>query len=169
MAPFASEEINRLYLASERLVGGGLAVLSAWALLNLIVSGYFVARADRRYEAYTFHGMNVGWGMVNAGLACWGVLHLHFTAPAGLRLADLVQAQLANENVFLLNAGLDVAYVMTGFFLRALASLPAQPRPVRLLGFGRSLWVQGGFLLVFDVAMWSLLHGHGKSWLPLLG
>ncbi|MCC3154475.1 hypothetical protein Q3A66_15430 [Hymenobacter sp. BT770] len=169
MAPLASDEINRLYLASEQLVGWGLAVLAAWALLNLTVSGYFVSRADRRYESYPFHGMNVGWGMINAGLACWGVLHLHFTAPAGLRLGDLVQAQLANENVFLLNAGLDVAYVMTGFFLRALAGLPAQPKPVRLLGFGRSLWVQGGFLLVFDVAMWSLLHGHGKSWVPLLG
>jgi hypothetical protein len=168
MALLPLDEVNRLYLAGEHLVGQGLAVLSAWTLLNLVVSGYFLARADRRHEAYAFHGMNVSWGVVNAALACWGVLHLHFTAPAGLRVADLFQAQLANENVFLLNAGLDVAYIMTGFFLRAQAGLPAQPKPARLLGFGRSLWVQGGFLLVFDAVMWSLLHRQGRGWLPLL-
>ena len=168
MAHLTTDEINRLFMAGEHLVGRGLAVLAAWSLLNLVASGYFVSRADRRHEAFSFHGMNVGWGMVNAGLACWGVLHLHFTAPAGLQLADLFQAQLANENVFLLNAGLDVAYVMTGFYLRAQANLPAQPRPVRLRGFGRSLWVQGGFLLVFDVVMWSLLHWQGRGWLRLL-
>jgi hypothetical protein len=168
MLASSSLEIGPLYLASELLVGRGLAVLSAWALLNLVGSGYFLARADRRYEPYYFHGMNVGWGLVNAGLACWGILHLHFTAPTGLRLADLVQAQLHHENLFLFNAGLDVAYIMTGFYLRALARQPTRLRPARLLGFGRALWVQGGFLLVFDAALWGLLHGQGQAWLPLL-
>jgi hypothetical protein len=157
-----------LYQSREMLLGRGLAVLSAWALLNLVVSGYFVSRADRRYEPYYFHGMNVCWGFVNAGLACWGVLHLHFAAPAGLRLVDLFQGQLFNENLFLLNAGLDVAYIMTGFYLRAQAARPAQPKPNRNLGFGRSLWLQGTFLLVFDAAMWSLLHWQGKDLLTLL-
>ena len=168
MPPTTPLEIGPLFLASELLVGRGLAVLSAWALLNLVGSGYFLSRADRRYEPYYFHSMNVGWGLVNAGLACWGILHLHFTAPAGLRLADVVQAQLHNENLFLFNAGLDVAYFMTGFYLRALAQQPAQLKPARLLGFGRSLWAQGGFLLLFDAAMWGLLHAQGQEWLPLL-
>ncbi|WP_310397405.1 DUF6992 family protein [Hymenobacter sp.] len=166
---FSPADLAALHQTRELLLGRGLAVLAAWALLNLVGSGLLLARADRRYQPYYFHGMNVGWGLVNAGLACWGILHLHFTAPPGLRLAELVQEQLFNENLFLLNAGLDVAYVMTGFYLRALAAGPDQLQPARLLGFGRSLWVQGGFLLVFDAVMWSLLHGLGTSWLPLLG
>ncbi|WP_426059895.1 DUF6992 family protein [Hymenobacter sp. B1770] len=161
-------EIASLFLASELLIGRGLAVLAAWALLNLVVSGYFVARTDRRHEPYYFHGMNVSWGLVNAGLACWGVLHLHFTAPAGLQLGELIQNQLLNENLFVFNTGLDAAYVMTGFYLWALAQVPGQARPARLRGFGRSLWLQGGFLLVFDAVMWGLLHGQGQSWLGLL-
>lgn len=157
-----------LHHAREALLGRGLAVLAAWALLNLIGSGGLLARADRRTEPYYFHGMNVGWGFVNAVLACWGILHGQPTAPPGLRLADLLQAQLFNENLFLLNAGLDVAYVMTGFYLRAQAAAPGRQPPARLLGFGRALWVQGGFLLVFDAAMWSLLHWQGRGWLGLL-
>lgn len=157
-----------LYQVRELLLGRGLAVLAAWALLNLLVSGSYLARADRRHEPYYFHGMNVGWGLINAVLACWGVLHLHLLAPPGLRAADLVQSQLFNENLFILNSGLDVAYVTAGFWLRALALVPDREQPVRLLGFGRSLWWQGGFLLVFDVLMWSLLHWLGRAWLPLI-
>ncbi|SFQ67351.1 DUF6992 family protein [Hymenobacter arizonensis] len=162
-------DIASLLLASELLIGRGLAVLAAWALLNLVVSGYMVANADRRHEPYHFHSMNVGWGLVNAGLACWGILHLHFTAPVGLRLADLLQSQLVNENLFIFNTGLDAAYIMTGFYLQALARQPEQAHPTRLRGFGRSLWLQGGFLLVFDAVMWGLLHWQGQAWLPLMG
>ncbi|MBD2767512.1 hypothetical protein IC235_06365 [Hymenobacter sp. BT664] len=165
MPPISPAELAAIFQAQELLIGRGLAVLATWALANLIVSGRFLSKADRRYAAFYFHGMNVGWGAINAALACWGVLHLHFSAPAGLGLGEVFRAQLFNENLFLLNAGLDVAYVMTGFYLRAQAAWPGQPHQARLHGFGRSLWVQGGFLLVFDAAMWILLHWLGRSWL----
>lgn len=159
----AAADLAALHHARELLLGRGLALLTAWVLLNLLGSGYALTRADRRHEPHYFHGLNVGWALVNGLLACWGILRLEFVVPAGLRLADLLQAQLFNENLFLLNAGLDAAYIMTGFYLRAQAHLPGQPHAARLLGFGRSLWVQGGFLLVFDAAMWSLLHGQGGA------
>ena len=162
-------DIARLFMSRELVLGRGLAVLAAWALLNLVGSGYYLARSDRRQEPFYFHGMNVGWGLVNTALACWSILQLHFVAPSGLTVAELFQTQLFNENLFLLNAGLDVAYIMTGYYLRARALAPEQALPVRLLGFGRSLWVQGGFLLVFDATMWSVLHGLGRDWLRLLG
>ena len=168
MSVFSAAELAVFNQARELLVGRGLAVLAAWALLNLVGSGFYLARADRRQVAYHFHGMNVGWGLINALLACWGILQIQFTAPTGLRLADLVQAQLHHENLFLFNTGLDVAYVMTGFYLAARAAAPGRAQPAQLRGFGRSLWLQGGFLLVFDAVMWSLLHWQGSGWLQLL-
>ena len=168
MPTITASELAALHHARELLLSRGLAVLAAWVLINLLASGYRLAHADRRFAPYYFHAMNVGWAFVNAGLAFWGIWHLQFAVPAGLRLADLVQAQLFNENLFLLNAGLDVAYVMTGFYLRAQARVPGHPLPARLLGFGHSLWVQGGFLLLFDAAMWSLLHRQASSLLAHL-
>ena len=168
MASFSASEMAALHHARELLLGRGLAVLAAWALLNLIVGGTALARADRRQSGYYFYGMCVGWGVVNACLAFWGIWNWHPRPPVGLHLADLVQAQLANENLFSLNTGLDVAYVMTGFYLRALAAVPGQLKSARLFGFGQALWVQGGFLLVFDAVMWVVLHWQGKQWLPAL-
>ncbi|WP_052732450.1 DUF6992 family protein [Hymenobacter terrenus] len=160
--PVPTTELATLHHAREMLLGQGLAVLAAWALANLLGSGYLLSRADRRYEPYYFHGMNVGWGLVNTALAVWGILHQQPKAPTNLRIGELFQAQLFNENLFLLNAGLDVAYIMTGFYLRAQAAVPDQLKSERLLGFGKSLWLQGSFLLVFDAMMWSLLHWQGR-------
>ncbi|MDO7844851.1 hypothetical protein Q5H92_00665 [Hymenobacter sp. M29] len=161
-------DVAALDHAREMLLGRALAVLAAWALLNLLVGGTLLRQADRRFAPYYFHGMNVGWGLVNTVLACWGILRLRFTSPPGLRLAELVAEQLHNENLFLLNTGLDVAYLMTGFYLRALAAVLGQANAPRLHGFGGALWVQGGFLLVFDAVVWSLLHWQGRAWIPLI-
>ena len=157
--------LPELYEIREAALGRGLAVLTAWALGNLFVSGYHLTRADRRLPAYHFHGMNAAWGTINAALAAWGVLHLHRHAPPGLTLAEALTTQFSLEKTFLFNAGLDVAYVLAGLWLVARAAAPAAPKPERLLGFGHSLWVQGGFLLAFDGLMWAAM---GQYAAPLL-
>jgi hypothetical protein len=93
------------------------------------------------------------------------VVHLRLAPPPSLSLNSFFTQQLSLETTFLLNAGLDVAYVTAGFWLLARAAVPGTVRPERLLGFGRSLRVQGGFLLLFDVAMWGLMRWSAQ---PLL-
>ena len=162
-------DVAALFMHREAVLGRAMAVLAAWVLLNLIGSGYYLAHADRRREPYYFHGLNVLWNLVNAGLAAWGILHLHFHPPAGLDAAELLGSQHYYEMLFGVNAGLDVLYVLAGSYLRGRAARPGQNRPERLLGYGRSLWVQGGFLLVFDASMWGLLRWLAHSWPPLPG
>ncbi len=157
-----------LHQARELLVGRAMALLGLWALLNLLVSGYQVARLDRRHEAFHFHLMNAGWGLVNALLAAAGLAGTHPGQTTGLQLSTLLAGQLRLEGLLLLNAGLDVAYLMTGFWLRARALAPGAVRPERLAGYGRSLWVQGGFLLVFDVGFWLAVRPFAARLLALL-
>ena len=151
--------------ARELLVARGMSVLGLWALLNILVSGYRVARLEPRAEAYHFHFMNAGWGLVNAVLAAAGIIGTHPGQTTGLTLAGLLADQLHLETLLLFNAGLDVAYLVTGSWLRAWALAPGARRPERLAGFGRSLWVQGGFLVLFDVGLWLAVH---QSLAPLL-
>jgi hypothetical protein len=164
MTPVSAAELAALFMLRERMLGRGLAVLAAWVLLNLIGSGYYLAHADRRRPAFYFHGMNVLWNLVNAGLAAWGILRLHFSPPAGLDVAELLSSQHFYETLFAVNAGLDVLYVLAGSYLCARAVRPDQARPERLLGYGRSLWVQGSFLFLFDAAMWGCLHWLAQGW-----
>lgn len=149
---------NALYATRELIVGRGLAVLAAWVIVNLVGSGYAVGSADRRLEPYYFHLMNVAWALVNAGLAAWGIIMLRRLPPAGWSLAAEAVAHHHDENLFLVNTGLDVLYVVVGFWLRRQATEPGVGHPTRLAGFGRSVLLQGGFLFIFDLAMTALLH-----------
>ena len=154
----AASSLATLHQARELLVARAMSVLGLWALLNMLVSGYRVARLEPRSEAYHFHLMNAGWGLVNAVLAAAGIVGTHPGQTTGLTLAGLLADQLHLETLLLFNAGLDVAYLVTGSWLRASALAPDARRPERLAGFGRSLWVQGGFLLLFDVGLWLAVH-----------
>lgn len=162
-----ADALPALNRSRELLAEQGMAVLGAWALLNLLVSGYLVARTDGRSESHYFHQMNVGWNFVNAVLAVVGLLRAHPNQAAGLTLAASLTAQFDFEKILLLNVGLDVAYLVTGSWLRTRGQL-TEKRPERLLGFGRSLWLQGGFLLVFDGAFYLVYHRFAPDLLALI-
>ncbi|WP_048825348.1 DUF6992 family protein [Hymenobacter sp. DG25B] len=162
-----SATLALLHHQRELLTEHAMAVLGTWALLNLLVSGYWVARTDRRTEAHYFHQMNAGWNIINLLLAVAGILRAQPGPVAGLTLATSLQEQFTLEKILLLNAGLDVAYLCVGSWLRARGAC-APRRPERLLGFGRSLWLQGGFLLLFDTGFYFLYHRYAEALLALL-
>jgi len=64
--------------------------------------------------------------------------------------------------MLLLNVGLDVDFIATGFFLLERAK-NVRRVPKRLSGFGKSLIMQGGFLLLFDVSMVLAHQINGKK------
>ena len=156
--PAAAPAWLAAYQHHELLLGRGLSVLGAWALLNLCVSGYNLPRTDRRTSAHHFHLMNCAWAFVNAVLAAVGILRTHpgksaaALGPAGA-LADIS----FTGQVFLFNALLDVGYLLVALWLLRRAAAPGANRPERLYGYGRSVQLQGAFLLIFDVVMWWIL------------
>lgn len=145
----------------------GMRVLGTWAVGNIGVSGarYFATSGSEKY----FHQMNVGWGVVNLALAGVSLVgNRRFTSPTDR--AATTKAQLRTENIYLLNTGLDAAYIMGGFYLKERArTRPTERRQNQLRGYGQSLLLQGGFLLVFDGVMAAAHHRYANRGLyPLL-
>lgn len=151
-----------------RLDQRGLTVLGSWAVGNLLVSG--IATGQTEGSAHYFHQMNIGWGAVNLVLAGTGYLAARRATnqPAPDRAGN-VKAQLRTENLYLFNAGLDVAYLATGLYLLEKGRNPtAAGSPDRWRGYGQSLLLQGGFLLLFDGFQYATHHRHGRELYPLL-
>ncbi|WP_223653318.1 DUF6992 family protein [Hymenobacter psoromatis] len=146
------------YQHHELALGRGLGILGVWALLNLVASGYQLPRTDRREWLYHFHFMNCLWAFINAILAAVGILRTHPGAPlAGFTAATALADVHSTSQIFLINAGLDVGYLLVGLWLLTHAARPGANRPERLYGYGRSVQLQGGFLLLFDAVMWWFL------------
>jgi hypothetical protein len=144
------------YRTHQLLLGRGLGLLGVWALLNLVGSGYWLPRTDRRTVAHHFHFMNCCWAFINAVLAAVGILRTHPGAPpTGFGASDALHDQQLTVLIFQVNAVLDLGYLLVGWWLVARAARPSHNPigPARLLGYGRSVWVQGSFLLVFDAVM----------------
>jgi hypothetical protein len=127
----------------------GMLVLGSWAAGNMLVSGYQMTQTTGK--RYHFNQMNVFWNTVNMGIAVSGYLGAMNGQP------DLSGIEMLNEynsfsKILLFNTGLDVAYVMTGFYLKE-RSKSSSKHQKRLAGYGNSLLLQGGFLFLFDLAL----------------
>ena len=137
----------------------GLTVLGSWAGANLIANGILLTNASGS-DKY-FYQMNVYWNVVNGALAGLGVLQAKKT-QADLSPFQTLEEQSNTEKTFLVNTGLDVAYVMTGVYLLE-KSKNSTDSQEKLKGYGQSVILQGGFLLLFDGIMYGVHRSHLKK------
>lgn len=157
------EEFNvRRHNIDENLMIG----LGSWASVNIIGSGigYFTAPND---EMKSFHQMNVMWNTVNLGLAIPGYIKAR-RAQSNSKFPQTLEEQRKTETIFMFNAGLDLAYISGGLILRSESRFNLEKQDL-FKGYGNSLLIQGGFLLVFDWIAYGIHRQHAKkNLLPLL-
>lgn len=136
----------------------GMIVLGSWAVGNILLGAYgnYKASGDTKY----FHQFNAMWNVVNLGIAAFGYFYAAGSDPGSMTATQILNEYNSLQNFLLLNAGLDVAYMVTGLYLKERAK--NSPNPERLRGYGKSLLLQGGFLLAFDVALY-FIHQNNAS------
>lgn len=133
-----------------------MTVLASWSAVNL-AAGTTLALTTEDPELAAFHQMNAGWNIVNAALAIPSLLgaRARLADPPSPDLTESLLEQNTLEDILLFNAGLDVGYIAAGFYLTERARRN-EANAEALAGFGYSLMVQGGFLLVFDLVVYAL-------------
>ena len=140
--------------------------LGSWASLNIVGSGIAWAIAQNE-EMKNFHQMNVMWNVVNLGLAIPGFIKAK-KGKKELTFFETLEEQRKTETIFLINSGIDIAYMSAGLLLRSKASA-ALEKEDQYRGYGNSVLVQGGFLLLFDWIAYSIHRKHSKNELsPLI-
>ena len=121
--------------------------LNGWAAGNMITSIPSAFSNDTQLSAY--HQMNIGWNLINAGLASHALTNHKPVKPQKM------------ANIFWINAGLDVLYMAGGYWLK---SQGIKDQNLQWVGWGNSIMIQGGFLFVFDGVMgWRMQHLHKSA------
>ena len=158
-----AQPLNQFHVEKSTIDQRLMLGLGSWAVTNFIVSGIGWATVPNG-EARYFHQMNVLWNTVNLGLAIPGYLKAKKEVPPHT-LAETMRLQRKTENIFLLNTGLDVLYVSSGFMLRNLAEKNVVKKD-QYNGFGDGMIMQGGFLFLFDLTAYAIHKYHAKHGMP---
>lgn len=158
----AQDSFPDFYTQNIKINNTGMYILGSWAVLNMATGAYGWSKysGDRMY----FHQMNLFWNVVNVSIAGFALYGNYTTDPGSFSQQELMEKMLKTENILLINAGLDIGYIGTGFLLRHLSG-KSDKRADLLKGYGSSLILQGGFLLVFDLVLYGVLRADRMDFL----
>lgn len=145
----------------EHITANSMLVLGGWAIGNMAVGAAGALTTPTGTEANYFHQMNIYWNVVNLGIAVPAYIGARKHRDASLTIPQTFDKQRSVENVYLINVALDVAYTGTGLWMHERGNDLDGKRGEVLSGFGNSLMLQGGFLLVYDVVNYSV---HARHW-----
>lgn len=113
-APLLAQSLQLTDFNQQRLdrTRYSMYVLGAWGIAN--IAGGAVGMAQTRGSQRSFHQMNLGWGVVNLGLAASSLLTAAHMDPAAFDLYETARQHHRMQKILLFNAGLDVAYTAGG-------------------------------------------------------
>jgi hypothetical protein len=154
---FGQQGATGIYSESLGITRTGMYVLGGWAVANMAAGAYGWATATG--PAKYFGQMNLFWNVINLSIAGVGIYTNQNTGFNDMAATEMLSKMVKTENILLINAGLDVAYMGAGFLLRHYSARSVN-RHDMLKGYGNSVILQGAFLFVFDLALYGILHSH---------
>ena len=142
--------IHKRFFKTQQVAMGSLG---AWSVGNLMVSpllsnNIFKSGSSRTSGDY-FHQMNFNWNIVNgaiAGLGYWSVCR---RKKKSWNFSSLEKDKKKLKTSLAVNMGLDVVYIVSGILLNRAGHNSLSNSELKI-GYGNSLMMQGGFLLIFD-------------------
>jgi len=135
-----------------------MVVLGGWGAANIAAG--LIGRSQTTGEARYFHEMNAIWGAVNLGIATASYLGNRKLNPGKYNWQESLHEQRKIEKIYLINGGLDLAYIGTGIFLQERGR---NRQKDQLKGYGTSLITQGAFLLLYDGVNYMIHRHHRKK------
>jgi len=156
---YAQDSLKTFNYSRNSITITGMTVLGSWAIANIGIGTAGWANSKGGQNKY-FYQMTTIWGVANLGAAILGYTGAKNNAGKQLTAAESLKAQQKIERIFLINGGLDLAYIGTGIILKNRGD---NRNSGQLKGYGSSLIIQGAFLLLFDGTMYSTHRGNGNK------
>jgi hypothetical protein len=161
---FAQDSLKSFNYSRNHITTTGMTVLGSWAIANIGVGAAGWANSKGGSNKY-FYQMNTIWGAANLGAALLGYTNARKNSSKTLSPSENLKAQQKIEKIFLINGGLDLAYIGTGIFLKHRGN---GRNSDQLKGYGSAIITQGIFLLLFDGTMYSTQRHNGNKFRQFL-
>ena len=159
-----STQLHRDFFKTQQFAMTGLGI---WSAGNLTASPIFSAKIFQDDPTMTtqdyFHRMNFNWNVVNgaiAGLGYWSVCR---RKKKSWNLTNLEKDKKKLTTSLCVNMGLDVAYIVSGILLNRAGQNASSDENLKI-GYGNSLILQGGYLLLYDAIFLGRLKKLSKKY-----
>ncbi|MBS0031309.1 DUF6992 family protein [Chitinophaga sp. 22321] len=152
------EKFNRERIGTTKTA---MVVLGGWSVANIATG--LIGMGQTSGEAKYFHQMNAIWNVVNLGIATAGYFGNRKLNPGSYNMQGSIKEQNKIEKIYLVNGALDVAYILGGLYAREYGKNQTGKEQDRWKGYGASIILQGGFLLLYDAVNLTIHHRHGKT------
>ena len=137
----------------------GLEVLGAWGIANTGISAIGWVNSTTPQSRY-FYQMNTIWGGADFLTAVLGYTGTKKLMNKNLSAAELLERQEKLVKVFKINSYFDIGYLGAGAYLTLAGN--SRNSPI-MKGYGESILLQGGFLLIFDSLMYKAEKGNSTK------
>lgn len=131
----------------------GMTILLLWSIGNIIYGTIKTRKLPKSLELYYFWKMAVIWNIVNLSIATFALVGVF---QPGVNPSDR-EAVLGETrtlaNILLSNIVLDWFYMLGGFLL---ARWGLRKSSLKLTGYGKSVILQGLFLLLLDIVLYAV-------------
>jgi len=151
-----------------RLNTTGTRVLATWGIANMAAGAIGYAAHPQEDEWKYFHAMNAGWGAVNTVIATAGMLRSRSELRNVPGADKAYKRYKNNKRLYLVNSGLDVAYIVTGIAMSRHGQNGKTTNPALYTGFGNSITLQGVALLLFDNFMYAAQLRNNSNWYRII-
>ena len=100
--------------------------------------------------------MNLFWNTVNLSIAGYALYSKSMIDIIAMDPDEIMESHTRTERILLINTALNVGYIGGGFLMRHFAGRSSNHSDL-LKGYGNSVIMQGGFLLLFDLTLYGIL------------
>jgi hypothetical protein len=156
---FAQDTLKSFNYSHNHITKTGMEVLGSWGIANIGVGAVGWENSNGGSNKY-FYQMTTIWGAANLGAAVLGFTGVQRNRNKQFTPEETLKEQQKIERIFLINGGLDVAYIATGIFLKNRGD---NRNSDQLRGYGSAIIFQGAFLLLFDGTMYSTHRYNGNK------
>ena len=161
------------YIAGGKALAAGLLFIVAAATIGTFSKVWYPGVLDIKVELHAPWHVHLITGLI-PWAATVGVLYLMAVAlsPSRVRLLDMagtdftllsdsemMRKQIRSENLYLINAGLDILYMAGGAWMIHAAG-NNEKRHDMLKGYGQAVILQGAFLFLFDLTKFAIQYNH---------
>jgi hypothetical protein len=138
----------------------GFITLGSWAALNIVAG--LIGRQHSTGERKQFFRATTIAGAIDMLFAGVGYITTNRIAARPHDVVETFKKQALAEKVFLVSVGLDIGVVAYGLYTKERANRFTGEKSAWLNGAGKTLLLQGSFLILFDGILYILQAKNGK-------